>query len=367
MNERMNLYKLTAAFFLLLPLCLSGFANGASFDCGKAGTGVEKMICADAELSELDEDMAAVYRTALQNEEEADSIRNEQKQWLKKRNGCTDAACVKQAYESRIDALASVVAAPLPSEEDAPTKDSDTPSPAKKQLYGFCDDIKGARDCGLQSGKGYTVCEAYLKYLNSLPDTPKCEVPVPPGFTLPEWEELDFLEHLDWAYQIAREKFVGTYKMSFEDWKPLFLKDVAEGRISPQMRKTTIQPIGGKPVGLLAFTEDRFGCTRPYDKSYKHYAVWDGVGYLYQVLTGDPDIPLRTIGSVSKTTETVLLIYGGNCYFVKTYEPYSSPFETEISIVAFSDSPFLIIPEKFKYTTMQRCSYAPLNMYKPKK
>ncbi len=39
-----------------LVLCLViGQLQAASFDCGKAGTKVEKLICADAELSKLDE------------------------------------------------------------------------------------------------------------------------------------------------------------------------------------------------------------------------------------------------------------------------------------------------------------------------
>ena len=52
---------------LLLPLLLlfsATNAEAASFDCAKARTAVEKMICADAELSKLDDEMAAVHRQA---------------------------------------------------------------------------------------------------------------------------------------------------------------------------------------------------------------------------------------------------------------------------------------------------------------
>ncbi len=36
-------------------MCLAfGQVQAASFDCGKAGTQVEKLICADAQLSKLD-------------------------------------------------------------------------------------------------------------------------------------------------------------------------------------------------------------------------------------------------------------------------------------------------------------------------
>lgn len=76
-------------------------AYAASFDCSKAQTKVEKLICADAELSKLDEDLAAAYTNALKEDGKAASVRRAQKQWVKERNGCVDAACVKNAYQSR--------------------------------------------------------------------------------------------------------------------------------------------------------------------------------------------------------------------------------------------------------------------------
>ena len=90
----------------LLALCWASSAQAAGFDCARAGTAVEKMICADAELSKLDDEMAAAYKTALQNEKRATSIRQKQEQWLKKRNICHDADCVKRAYAAGLRGLA---------------------------------------------------------------------------------------------------------------------------------------------------------------------------------------------------------------------------------------------------------------------
>lgn len=288
MKEENRQLSLKTVLFVLLPLCLAVKAWGASFDCGKATTKVEKIICADAELTKLDEELAVVYKSALQDKKQADSIRLAQKQWLKVRNGCADAACIKHAYESRLHGLSSSVIMHTPSGDGASAQQSSAP-PARKPLYGHCVDVGIPGSCGEgQTGKGYVVCETYLRYLNSLPDTPKCEVPVPPGFKHPEWEEVDFMQHLDWAYQIAKNKFYGPRRsLAFDDWKELFLEDVAAGRIAPQMRKTQVQPLGGKPITLLAFTEDRFGCKRPYNKENPRYARWDGVGYLYYLLTDD--------------------------------------------------------------------------------
>lgn len=46
-------------------------AQAASFDCDKAATKIEKMICSDKELGSLDEDLLKAYklnRTDLDNE-----------------------------------------------------------------------------------------------------------------------------------------------------------------------------------------------------------------------------------------------------------------------------------------------------------
>lgn len=81
-------------------------AQAASFDCAKAQSEVEKLICADAELSKLDEDLAAAYTKALKVDGKAASVRRAQKQWVKERNACVDSACVKNAYQSRARTLA---------------------------------------------------------------------------------------------------------------------------------------------------------------------------------------------------------------------------------------------------------------------
>lgn len=79
--------------------------HAASFDCGKAHTKVEKLICVDTELSKLDDELNAAYKTVLQDMKNAAAIRQTQKQWMKERNGCPDMACVKRVYETRLSAF----------------------------------------------------------------------------------------------------------------------------------------------------------------------------------------------------------------------------------------------------------------------
>lgn len=100
-------------------LMLSLTAHAASFDCAKAATKVEKLICADAALSKLDDELNVTYKTILQDGNQADSIKQAQKQWVKERNGCSDSVCVKQAYETRLSTLRPVVPASVASLVDA--------------------------------------------------------------------------------------------------------------------------------------------------------------------------------------------------------------------------------------------------------
>lgn len=99
----MKVLNLVSATALWLMLGCS--VHAASFDCKKAQTSVEKLICADVDLSKLDEDMAVAYTNSANVSGGATSTRQRQKQWLKERNVCVDAACLKNAYLSRIETL----------------------------------------------------------------------------------------------------------------------------------------------------------------------------------------------------------------------------------------------------------------------
>ena len=62
-----------------MALIVSISSHAASFDCGKARKLVEVAICADAQLSDADEKLAAAYRAALatnQNEWKAEIVKN---------------------------------------------------------------------------------------------------------------------------------------------------------------------------------------------------------------------------------------------------------------------------------------------------
>ena len=82
------------------------FANAASFNCSKASTLNEKAICADPELSKLDEVLAATYkevRSAIANKE---MLKSEQINWIKSISTCNGITeCLVEAYKNRIRIL----------------------------------------------------------------------------------------------------------------------------------------------------------------------------------------------------------------------------------------------------------------------
>lgn len=109
-------------------------AQAASFDCAKASTPIEKTICADGQLSELDSQLMQVYKKSLTESVSADAIKAEQRLWLKEvRNSCQDVACLKSAYSNRISVL---TASPIPNaaeSDKAATPDNQHPEQQTSQ------------------------------------------------------------------------------------------------------------------------------------------------------------------------------------------------------------------------------------------
>lgn len=92
---------------VLLLAVTCGPVFSASFDCEKASSTVEKMICGDATISELDSKLGKVYsdlRTNL-NPDQQYYLRNAQSLWLKVRNGCRTNTCLSEQYQSRLEML----------------------------------------------------------------------------------------------------------------------------------------------------------------------------------------------------------------------------------------------------------------------
>lgn len=121
----LNLLAMAAA--LAIPSAVRGpaevqgiVAAGPSFDCARAATRVEHMICADPELRALDLGVARFYASGRRNPRPGRAVR-EQREWLTTRDGCDTRACLRAAMSERLWRLSEAVGPDLPaySNEDA--------------------------------------------------------------------------------------------------------------------------------------------------------------------------------------------------------------------------------------------------------
>jgi uncharacterized protein len=101
-----------SALRLMLFAAMLALARGAQaepgFDCEKAVTKVETLICRSDELSQLDWDMSKLY--ADTGAGRAPWYLRMQAHWLAQRNRCADAACLSASYRAHQDLLASIKA-----------------------------------------------------------------------------------------------------------------------------------------------------------------------------------------------------------------------------------------------------------------
>lgn len=110
MSSKRSFCLITSVLFLIQSHSFSALA--ASFDCKKATTTAEKMICSNTSLSRLDEELAKVYLQTLASVPDHEILKREQRDWVKKkRNQCTSVDCLSSNYRIRITALTKALTA----------------------------------------------------------------------------------------------------------------------------------------------------------------------------------------------------------------------------------------------------------------
>ena len=102
-TETMKIHDFILGTFLLL--IMAGNIHPASFDCGKAATEVEKIICAEPDLSQFDESLSMIYQKTLGTVRNPAELKRKQVTWMREvRNLCTDRACLEKVYRNRLAA-----------------------------------------------------------------------------------------------------------------------------------------------------------------------------------------------------------------------------------------------------------------------
>ncbi|MBK0394796.1 lysozyme inhibitor LprI family protein [Ramlibacter algicola] len=73
-----------------------------SFDCGRARLKTEKLICGDAELSQLDRDLGRLYAQAKAAAPDRSAFQRESdRAWARREAECSDKGCLERWYAER--------------------------------------------------------------------------------------------------------------------------------------------------------------------------------------------------------------------------------------------------------------------------
>ncbi len=110
MVHKMTARLMTVAGLVAGVMALAEPAAAVSFDCSRTQNSVERRICQNRELSDLDSQMDREYRSVsarIRPRSDVPFLRADQLRWLAKRNDCWTARCIKRAYLQRIETLES--------------------------------------------------------------------------------------------------------------------------------------------------------------------------------------------------------------------------------------------------------------------
>ena len=141
----------------------------------------------------------------------------------------------------------------------------------------------------LTAGRGWSVCEAYVKSLNALAASgapPLCEVKFTAnsGISEPDWEELDVTAHLPIVHQMELMMGVGFIEpaplQNFELWKEQRLRRIKAQDEKPALRRVrrSLVPEGSIET-ILSYQ---------VDSSYCSAAVGVNLNKLYDARFGVP-------------------------------------------------------------------------------
>lgn len=111
------------ATFVGVLLLWGGAAEAASFDCKKAASRIERLICDEPDLDSFDSQLEGAYRGALDRSLRPQSVRDRQTAWLKQRDACADTGCLSAAYQQQIKLLMTISDKPEICERAVSTRD----------------------------------------------------------------------------------------------------------------------------------------------------------------------------------------------------------------------------------------------------
>lgn len=107
----------------LIIILISENLFAAGFDCNKAETQVEKMICSNSSISDLDNKLNHLYESSKSSPNKKEIIAKI-REWLKsERNQCQTEACLRSAYDDFLPKLELFVKDNIEERDSEKTKD----------------------------------------------------------------------------------------------------------------------------------------------------------------------------------------------------------------------------------------------------
>lgn len=102
--------KIIPILALTIFLTNTNWVIAAGFDCTKASTNIEKMICSNETLSKLDGQNTQLFKQYKSASNDLNLIVQDQRDWLKHtRNSCQDVSCLETEYGKRNAYLSSSI------------------------------------------------------------------------------------------------------------------------------------------------------------------------------------------------------------------------------------------------------------------
>ena len=294
--------------YLFGSLMVAFHVQAASFDCAKAQSKVEHLICGDAKLSKLDDELSTAYKTALQDQTKAEAVKQAQKEWLKERNACADAACVKRAYEARLSLLAAsntsadigidekLNVTPMTATSNAVNTEWHCDQESTPERRKGCEEIRDAKPYRYEikselPGKGYSLCELMLENMRAQTEPMACELKIAPKyrkyFSLPDWEDIDPWADIDllWKMEVMSYGSSPAYdelrKLTKEQWLEQFKHKLEQNNVKLIMRRARFDLNGdGKEDWILAYQYEWNEPCNPWRAQYRQ-------GYKLFILSED--------------------------------------------------------------------------------
>lgn len=106
LNMKAIVTFVSPAILAVLLFASASAVNAASFDCKKAQSKTEQMICSDPKLSALDEELSAVYKEASGLVSDPSAMKKAQLEWInQKRSASDNPGDLEAAYLARIEEI----------------------------------------------------------------------------------------------------------------------------------------------------------------------------------------------------------------------------------------------------------------------